>query len=80
MIVIDANEDAWSVCHLCREPFRSLKDIWLLSALNGGEARWVHKRCIEGVAEVAFRLREYRLRRGDFVLKALIQRLHRVPI
>jgi hypothetical protein len=78
MIVIEGDNETLC-CQLCRRPFRSLEEAWLLSPLTGGEGRWVHRRCADG-AGPAVGLSEYRLKRGDFALKSVITRLWRQVI
>jgi hypothetical protein len=75
VILIDVNDDETLVCSLCRRPFRSLETAWLMSPPGGGEARWTHKPCIDGAADVVFGHQAYRLRRGDFAMKSLVQKL-----
>jgi hypothetical protein len=80
MFVVTADESETLVCCLCHRAFTTLESSWLLSPSTGGEGRWVHRRCVDGQAMSAFNLEAYRLRRGDFVLRSVIETLMRPPM
>ena len=76
MFVVDGNEDESLCCHICTRAFTALERCWLASPSGGGVAIWVHQRCLEGHAQAVVGTAEYRLRRADFAIKALVQRLY----
>lgn len=80
MFIVDGNEDETLVCHVCRKPFASLETAWLASRTTGGTAIWTHRSCIDGHAQAVLGASEFRLRRGDFAMKAVIETLLRPPI
>jgi hypothetical protein len=75
VFLVRADETEALCCSLCRKAFRSLDTAYLASLPTGGDGRWVHKRCLDGQADVVLGQQIYRLRRGDFVLKALVSKL-----
>jgi hypothetical protein len=67
-------------CEVCREPFPTLEAAWLawpVAPRRGVSvaAVWVHRRCVDGEALRLFGTGEFRLRRADFAIRALLQRL-----
>jgi hypothetical protein len=68
------------VCHVCHEPFHALELAWLawpVVARRGVPAPtvWTHRKCLEGQALLIFGTGEYRMRRADFAIKSVLQRL-----
>jgi hypothetical protein len=74
MFVVNG-EDEHLVCSLCQQPFVSLSVAWLGSPPDGGEALWGHRHCLEKYGVRLFGGFRYRLRRGDSVIRAVVQRL-----
>jgi hypothetical protein len=65
------------VCHVCREPFPTLELTWPVVARRGVPVLtvWTHQKCLEGQALLVFGTGEYRMRRADFAIKSVLQRL-----
>jgi hypothetical protein len=74
MIVVEG-EDEFLVCQLCQRPFQTLGTAWLASPPDGGEALWGHRYCIEKHGVHLLGGIRYRLRRGDSVIRSIVQRL-----
>ena len=79
MFVVTADESETLCCSRCGDEFQSLERAWLASPVTGGEAFWTHKYCLEGTGPRPRAREVYRLRRGDFALRAIVQRLLFVP-
>jgi hypothetical protein len=75
MFFVDEEDRELLVCQLCQQPFQSLTSAWLASPSTGGTAVWGHKRCIDGRGQQVLGSNAYRLRRGDFALRSILQRL-----
>ena len=63
------------ICKLCEKPFSSLGSAWLASPADGGAAIWTHRHCIDRHGERVLGSFRYRIRRGDSVIRAIVQRL-----
>lgn len=74
MFVVDG-ENEHLYCRLCQQPFSSLSVAWLGSPPDGGEAIWGHRHCLEKHGPRLFGGFRYRLRRGDSVIRSVVQRL-----
>jgi hypothetical protein len=75
MFVVDARENELLVCQICEHAFQSLSSAWLASPADGGAAIWVHRHCVSAHGTRLLGGLRYRLRRGDSVIRALVQRL-----
>lgn len=75
MIVVGADETETLCCAVCGRAFTSLERSWLASPAGGGAGVWVHEPCLSGRAQNVLGTEQYRLRRGDFALRAMIERL-----
>jgi hypothetical protein len=72
-VVIGENEHLY--CQVCQQPSQSLAVAWLASPADGGAAIWTHRHCIDRHGERVLGSFRYRIRRGDSVLRSVIQRL-----
>ena len=75
MFVVTADESEQLCCQICTRAFAALERAWLASPSGGGRCIWVHKGCLSGRAQAVLGTSEYRMRRGDFALYSLVQRL-----
>jgi hypothetical protein len=86
MISTESSDDTETLCcHVCRTPFPALELAWMAWPVI--ERRgvsvptvWAHRKCLEGQAVLIFGTGQYRMRRADFVIKSLLQRLLFKPV
>ena len=80
-VVHDGHDwDEYLMCEVCQKAFTVLERAWLAHATEPtdgvrAKAIWAHRSCIEGSAQSILGTNQYQLRRADFVLKRVIQRL-----
>jgi hypothetical protein len=75
MFGVTADEDETLCCQLCKRAFAALERAGLASPSSGGQGIWMHKGCLSGRAQAVLGTSEFRMKRGDFALYRLVQRL-----
>jgi hypothetical protein len=80
MINTESDDTEILCCQVCRQEFAALDQAWMAWPVVPRRgvsvpALWLHRRCVDGEALRLFGTGEYRLRRADFAIRALLQRL-----